>query len=51
MKGRFVRIIMEGERDECAAMLKALSPAVIDEMPMNFEEAFIHEVDRKGGAR
>lgn len=51
IQGRFVRIIMEGERDECAAMLKALSPAVIDEMPMNFEEAFIHEVDRKGGAR
>jgi len=51
IQGRFVRIIMEGERDKCAAMLKALSPAVIDEMPMNFEEAFIHEVDRKGGAR
>lgn len=51
IQGRFVRIIMEGDRDECAARLNALSPAVIDEMPMNFEEAFIHEVDRKGGAR
>ena len=51
IQGRFVRIIMEGDRDECAAKLNALSPAVIDEMPMNFEEAFIHEVDRKGGAR
>lgn len=51
IQGRFVRIIMEGDRDECAARLIALSPAVIDEMPMNFEEAFIHEVDRKGGAR
>ena len=49
IQGRFVRIIMEGDRDECAARLNALSPAVIDEMPMNFEEAFIHEVDRKGG--
>lgn len=51
IQGRFVRIIMEGDRDECLARLNALSPAVIDEMPMNFEEAFIHEVDRKGGAR
>lgn len=51
IQGRFVRIIMEGDRNECAARLNALSPAVIDEMPMNFEEAFIHEVDRKGGAR
>ena len=32
-------------------LLGELSPAVIDEMPMNFEEAFIHEVDRKGGSR
>jgi hypothetical protein len=47
IQGRFVRIIMEGDRNECAAKLNALSPAVIDEMPMNFEEAFIHEVDRK----
>lgn len=49
IQGRFVRIIMEGERDECERRLSALHPAVIDEMPMNFEEAFIHEVERKGG--
>ena len=49
--GRFVKIIMEGERDKCEALLKALDPAVIDEMPMNFEEAFIHEVDRKEGLK
>lgn len=51
IQGRFVKIIMEGGRDQCEALLKDLSPAVIDEMPMNFEEAFIHEVDRKGGAK
>ena len=44
-----MKIIMEGERDECERKLLELSPAVIDEMPMNFEEAFIHEVERKGG--
>lgn len=49
IQGRFVKIIMEGERDECERKLLELSPAVIDEMPMNFEEAFIHEVERKGG--
>ena len=51
IQGRFVKIIMEGERDKCEALLKALEPAVIDEMPMNFEEAFIHEVDKKGGLK
>ena len=51
IQGRFVKIIMEGDRDECAKLLSALSPAVMDEMPMNFEEAFIHDVDRKGGAK
>lgn len=49
VQGRFVKIIMEGERSECEKRLLELSPAVIDEMPMNFEEAFIHEVERKGG--
>ena len=49
VQGHFVKIIMEGERSECEKRLLELSPAVIDEMPMNFEEAFIHEVERKGG--
>lgn len=51
IQGRFAKIIMEGDRNKCEALLKDLAPAVIDEMPMNFEEAFIHEVDRKGGAK
>lgn len=51
IQGRFAKIIMEGEHDECKALLSSLSPAVIDEMPMNFEEAFIHEVDRKDGSK
>ena len=33
-----------GDADEIRARLETLSPAVIDEMPLDFEEAFIHDV-------
>lgn len=48
IKNRFVQIVLEGDSDEMKKKLQALSPVVIDEMPLDFEEAFIHDV-RKGG--
>lgn len=48
ISGRFVRIVLEGKVDEMKNALEALHPAVIDQMPMDFEEMFIHEVERKG---
>lgn len=46
--GRFVRIVLEGDRDAMREKLSALSPVVMDEMKLDFEEAFIHDVERKG---
>ncbi len=44
VKNRFVQIVLRGECDEMRERLAALSPAVMDEMPIDFEEAFICEV-------
>ena len=44
IKNRFVQVVLEGESDEMREKLEALSPAVIDEMPLDFEETFIHDV-------
>ena len=46
--GRFVRVVLEGNAPELKPLLEALSPAVIEEMPMDFEEIFIHEVEKRG---
>lgn len=48
IKNRFVQIVLEGESDEMRERLTQLSPAVIDEMSLDFEEAFIHDVRRRG---
>lgn len=44
IKNRFVQIVLEGESDEMREKLEALSPVVIDEMALDFEETFIHDV-------
>ncbi len=46
--GRFVRIVLEGDADEMKEALQKLNPAVLEEMPMDFEELFIHEVQERG---
>ena len=48
IKNRFVNIVLEGDSEEMRGKLEALSPAVIDEMPLDFEEAFINDVRRRG---
>ena len=47
IKNRFVQIVLEGASDEMKEKLNALDPVVIDEMPLDFEEAFISDVRRK----
>lgn len=49
IKNRFVQIVLEAPSDEMREKLESLSPAVIDEMPLDFEETFIHDVI--GGAK
>lgn len=46
--GRFVKIILQGDRDDIAEKLAALKPAVMEEAPLDFEELFIREVERNG---
>ena len=46
--GKFVRAVFEGDRNEIEQKLLALSPAVIEEMNVDFEEVFISEVSREG---
>ncbi len=45
IKGRFVTIVLKGEGSEMEARLHALEPAVMDELELDFEEAFIHDVE------
>lgn len=44
IKNRFVQIVLKGQSDEMREKLEALSPAVMEEMPLDFEEAFINDV-------
>ncbi len=46
--GKFFRVILKGESAEMTEKLKNLAPAVMDEMPIDFEEMFISEVDSRG---
>lgn len=46
--GRFFRIVLEGKDSEMQTMLEGLKPAVIEQMKMDFEEMFIHEVEGRG---
>lgn len=48
VKNRFVQIVLEGDSVEMRERLAALSPAVMDEMPLDFEETFIHDVRKEG---
>lgn len=46
IKSRFVQIVLRADSDEMRAALEKLSPAVMDEMPLDFEETFIYDVRR-----
>ncbi len=46
--GRFVRIVLRGDSEKMKMALEALNPVIVEEMPMDFEEMFIHEVEERG---
>lgn len=48
ISGKFVRVVLDGNATELLPQLEALNPAVIEEMRMDFEEVFIHEVEQRG---
>ena len=47
IRGRFIQIVLEGESEPMREALEKLCPAVMDEMPLDFEEMFIYDVQKK----
>ena len=45
--GRFATVVLEGNEDDMRAKLEGLSPAVMDRLEVNFEEAFIGDIDKR----
>lgn len=49
LRGKFAVIVLQGNAQEMQEKLLALSPLVMEEMPIDFEEAFIYDVEKKKG--
>lgn len=49
--GKFVNIVIKGDKEKALEMLNALNPVVIDEMNVTFEDLFIIEVEARGYGR
>lgn len=49
VRERFVTIVLLGDSGEMRTRLEALSPAVIDETLLSFEEVFIYDVEENRG--
>ena len=45
--GRVATLVAEGDAAEIEEALKALDPVIIDKLDVNFEEAFIGDIDKK----
>ena len=45
--GKFVNAVFDGDATQIEEKLKALSPTVIEQVPINFEEIFINEVAKE----
>ena len=45
--GRVATLVAEGNADEIEETLRALEPVIIDKLDVNFEEAFIGDIDKR----
>ena len=45
--GRVVTLVVEGEQEEVERRLQALNPLIVDKLDVNFEEAFIGDIDKR----
>lgn len=45
--GRFFRVVLSGDAEKMLAELEGLSPLIVEQMEMDFEEMFIHEVEER----
>ena len=50
IEGRVVKAVIRGPQDEVQAKIEVMKPALIDVLPVSFEELFIYEVETKGGS-
>lgn len=48
LSGRIVTIVARGDKDKLIERLAALNPLIVDEIPMDFEDLFISEVQDRG---
>ncbi len=46
--GRVIQLVARGDRQEILNTLNGMHPLIIDEIPMNFEDLFIAEVEDRG---
>lgn len=46
--GRVIRIVVRGEAEEIRAKIDGLRPIIVDEIPMDFEDMFLYEVEERG---
>ncbi len=51
INGSFAQVTLDGNADDMRNLLMTLSPAVVEQMPVDFEEAFISEVEKGGNMR
>ena len=49
VRGKFATVVMEGEPEKCMELLRGLSPVIMDQVAVDFEEAFIHDVNKDRG--
>lgn len=45
--GRFFRVVLSGDAEKMLSELEGLSPLIVEQMEMDFEEMFIHEVEER----
>ena len=47
-EGRIVNLVVKGNIDEAREKINGTNPLLVDELPVNFEELFIYEVESRG---
>ena len=47
-EGSVVKLVIKGEEEMVSEKLKEMHPLIMDELPVNFEELFIYELESRG---
>ena len=46
--GRIITLVVKGDLEEIKQQIQSLHPLMMDILPVNLEEIFIYEMERKG---